>query len=238
MTHTKKKSWKLRIMKGTSLVLFGTSINFFLLPNILRSLSSFPVFNFNSETLTALAQKVFSVQDLFYPSLWMGDVEDIEMNDDYTESLCSIRPDGVCIRIQYSAERSQNKKWAGIIWGYPDINPEIESLTDDSRARDLTGATKLTFFASGEQGAEKAEFKVGGIIGVVDDSIQPEAFKVTTSDGGKYAGPVTLTNQWQKYEIDLSDKDLTGVKAGFIWVTNTRQNPAGATIYLDDIQYE
>ncbi|MFC1982698.1 hypothetical protein ACFLV5_02810 [Chloroflexota bacterium] len=51
-------------------------------------------------------------------------------------------------------------------------------------------------------------------------------------------GPLRLEVEWRQYTIDLSQKDLTKVMGGFVWVTNKTQNPRGSTIYLDDIQFE
>ncbi len=69
---------------------------------------------------------------------------------------------------------------------------------------------------------------MGGIGGPYPDSLQPA---VST-------GVITLTSTWQQYTIDLTGKDLSYVIGGLVWVTNQTQNPNGATIYLDDIQFE
>ena len=80
----------------------------------------------------------------------------------------------------------------------------------------------------GKQGGEKSEFKVGGIAGRYPDSLNPE---VTT-------GVITLTQAWQRIEIDLRGKKLTHVVGGFCWVSSIVQNPSGATIYLDDAEVD
>jgi hypothetical protein len=69
---------------------------------------------------------------------------------------------------------------------------------------------------------------MGGIAGYYPDST------VAT------LGTVTLTENWQKYEIDLSKKDLSYISGGFVWVAKAEAgyNPEGCTFYLDDIVYE
>jgi hypothetical protein len=94
----------------------------------------------------------------------------------------------------------------------------------------MSGFSRVTFWARGENGGEKAEFKVGGIDGkeLYPDSIQPA---VST-------GEVTLSRDWQQYTIDLTGQNLNHVIGGFCWVTNQNQNPDGCTIYLDDMRFE
>lgn len=161
-----------------------------------------------------------NVSDAYYPSGWMGDWGDITLDDSCTDNPHS---EPTCIKIAYSAARSQGKGWAGIYWQYPDSN-----WGDNPDGRDLTGATKLTFWARGEKGEEKAEFKVGGITGKYPDTIQPAAS----------TGVIILSDKWQQYTIDLADKDLSHIIGGFCWVTNKNQNPYGCTIYLDDVRFE
>lgn len=176
----------------------------------------------SDKTVTAHFKVILPIQvsDIFYPGGWMGDWEDITLDDVSTDTPHS---ESTCIKITYSAAQSQGDGWAGIYWQYPD-----ENWGDKPEGQDLTGATKLTFWARGKNGGEKAEFKVGGIIGEYLDSIQPP---VST-------GVVVLSSNWQKYIIDLTGKDLSHVIGGFCWVTNKIQNPHGCTIYLDDILYE
>jgi hypothetical protein len=157
--------------------------------------------------------------DLFYPDGWMGDIRDITFDPDFVYNSSSGE---TCIRINYSARGTAGKKWAGIYWLYPNNN-----FGTNAQGRDLTGATELRFRAMGSRGGERAEFKVGGVIGDFKDSFQP-------------ARPiaVTLTPEWAEYVIDLTGKDLSNVFGGFCWVTNTDQNPNGCTIFLDNILFE
>ena len=161
-----------------------------------------------------------NVPGTFYPSGWMGDWGDITLDDASTHSPLS---GPTCIKITYSATRSQGKGWAGIYWQYPDSN-----WGENPEGRNLSGATRLTFWARGNKGGEKAEFKAGGITGKYPDSIQP----LVSAD------VIDLSIEWQHYTIDLTGKDLSHIIGGFCWVTNKNQNPYGSTIFLDDIRYE
>ena len=161
------------------------------------------------------------VPTAYYPSGWMGDWGDITFDDSHTDNPHS---DPICIKIIYSAAKSQGEGWAGIYWQHPDSN-----WGDKIGGYDLTGATKLTFWARGEKGGEKAEFKVGGIT----TGEYPDSLRIPAS-----TGVIALSDNWQQYTIDLTGKDLSHIIGGFVWVTNKNQNPYGCTIYLDDIRYE
>jgi len=154
----------------------------------------------------------------FVPEGWMGDVADIRIDDNY--KLDPERP--TVIQITYTPAGPQ--QWSGIYWWDP---PGSNFGTLDG-GFDISCATKLTFWARGEKGGEKAELKVGGLRGVHLDSINPALS----------TGPITLTITWVQYTLELKYKDLTHIQGGFVWVTNKPSNPQGATIYLDDIRYE
>ncbi|MFZ5801437.1 MAG: hypothetical protein ACOY3D_08730 [Candidatus Omnitrophota bacterium] len=155
----------------------------------------------------------------YIPSGWMGDVSDITFNDIWTDSPHS---GSTCIKIVYSNRASNGARWAGLYWQSPANN-----WGSRKGGFDLTGATKLTFWARGENGGERIEeFKLGGITGDYPDS---------DSAG---IGPVILTKDWKQYTIDLRGKDLSYISGGFCWATNLDVNPDGATFYLDDIVYE
>jgi hypothetical protein len=80
----------------------------------------------------------------------------------------------------------------------------------------LGGAKKgdpivLRFWARSPNGAT-VQFKVGGID---EDSVQ---FPVASQW-------VHLTKDWRKYTLDLTGQDLSGLRAGFMWVINIDNNP-------------
>ena len=155
----------------------------------------------------------------YVPSGYMGDYSDISVERSSFED-----PHGgtTCIKITYTNLASQSARWVGMYWQNPANN-----WGDREGGYDLTGATKLTFWARGENGGERIEeFKAGGLTGLYPDS----------DIAG--IGPVMLTQEWKQYEIDLRGKDLSYISGGFAWATNLDVNPNGATFYLDNIRYE
>lgn len=69
----------------------------------------------------------------------------------------------------------------------------------------------LRFWGISPNGAT-VQFKVGGID---EDSVQ---FPVASQW-------IRLTNKWQRYTLDLTGQDLSGLRAGFMWVINIDNNP-------------
>jgi hypothetical protein len=155
----------------------------------------------------------------YIPSGWMGDYGDIKLNDQSAESPYS---GNTCIQFVYSAKKSQNNGWAGVYWQNPANN-----WGSKKGGFDLTGMTKLTFWARGAKGGEVIQkFAVGGIKGTYSDSATIEM------------GPIELTDTWKQFTINLAGQDLTYISGGFGWVTTVDLNPEGATFYLDDIRFE
>ena len=155
----------------------------------------------------------------FIPSGWMGDYGDIKIND---QSMTNPYSGTSCIEFVYSGKKTQNQGWAGVYWQNPANN-----WGSKKGGFDLTGMTKLTFWARGAKGGEKMQkFIVGGIKGMYSDTLEVEM------------GPVELSETWRQYTINLAGKDLTYVSGGFGWVTSSDLNPEGATFYLDEIKFE
>lgn len=155
----------------------------------------------------------------YAPSGWMGDYGDITLDE---KEMANPRSGATCIRVNYSGNQSQGAGWAGVYWQNPPNN-----WGDKMGGFDLSGYNKLTFWARGENGGEVIEkVKTGGIGGTYPDSLQVEF------------GPITLTQDWQKYTLNLSGQDLSYISGGFSWVTASRLNPEGATFYFDDIRFE
>ena len=154
----------------------------------------------------------------FVPEGHMGDTADIKLDDNFRRD--PDRPN--VIRISYTPQGEQG--WAGIYWWVPGTAWGDE----EDVGLDISCASKLTFWARGENGGEKAEFKTGGIKGTYSDSLEPAVS----------SGPITLTDKWVEYSIDLTGKDLSHIMGGFVWATNKKQNAQGAVIYIDDICFE
>ncbi|MFH1231482.1 MAG: hypothetical protein V1709_08320, partial [Planctomycetota bacterium] len=155
----------------------------------------------------------------YIPSGWMGDYGDIKLNDQYMQDPHS---GSTCMEFSYSAKKSQGQGWAGVYWQNPANN-----WGSKKGGFDLTGMTKLSFWARGEKGAEILQkFIVGGITGTYADSASVEM------------GPVELTDTWKEYTINLAGYDLSYVSGGFGWVTTVDLNPEGAKFYIDDVKFQ
>ncbi len=154
----------------------------------------------------------------YAPSGYMGD-SDLTLSGAYTPTP---RGNGTCLRVNYKA--SGPKGWVGIYWQDPANN---WGDVPGRAGYDLRGATRLTFWARGENGGERVhEFRVGGIVGQHSDS------DVATLNN------VRLTKEWKPYTIDLSKKDLRHIIGGFGLFLNKAENSGGCVFYLDDILYQ
>ena len=153
----------------------------------------------------------------FFPSGWIGAVSAIEFDPDCRDAPFQGRK-----AIRLSFNWTAPNQWAGIYWQNPSNNwGNLEG------GFDLSGFKNLTFWAKGKRGGETVIIKVGGISGPKGDSLFPAVEK-----------RLTLSNSWQKYTIDLSNKDLSHIIGGFCIVTNDDMCPYECTIYLDDIRFE
>ncbi|MDD2665424.1 MAG: NosD domain-containing protein [Methanocellales archaeon] len=124
------------------------------------------------------------------------------------------------------------QNWAGVYWQ----DPENNWGNCSTGGYNLTDATNLSFWAKGDNGTEKIEFKIGGI-GRDPDTDQQIALYPDSLHPAVSTGIINLTNEWEQYTINLTGKNLSHVIGGFCWVTNTTLNPNGCTFYLDDVKY-
>ncbi|MFA4889270.1 MAG: hypothetical protein WC628_06830 [Candidatus Omnitrophota bacterium] len=158
----------------------------------------------------------------YIPSGWMGDIGDIKMND---QSADNPYAGSACMQFVYSAKRAQGKGWAGVYWQNP-----AQNWGNKKGGFDLTGMTKLTFWARGAKGGEVIQKFIVGGVGVSSKVAYPDSSETAL-------GPVELTDTWKQYTINLAGKDLTYISGGFAWVANADVNPEGATFYLDEIKF-
>ena len=121
-----------------------------------------------------------------------------------------------CLKVDYKA----GDNWGGVVWQNP-----ANDWGDKAGGYDLSGATKLTFWARGAQGGEVVTFGAG-LIG--KDKPFPDTAQAKTE--------VTLTPAWKEYEIDLKGQDLARIKSGFYWTLAAKGTPV--TFYLDDVKYQ
>jgi hypothetical protein len=149
----------------------------------------------------------------YVASGWMGNQRAIRFDD-----KCAVRPHAgsTCMKLQYLAP----DQWGGIIWQDPP-----DDWGDRPGGSDLTGATRLTFWARGATGGEKVKFLFG--------VIKREKPYFDTAAGEL---DVVLTTEWTQYSIDLTGKDLSRIKSGFGWTLAGQGKPL--TFYVDDVQYE
>jgi hypothetical protein len=163
-----------------------------------------------------------SLDNHFCPSGWMPATaaQDLKLDVNWKENPFS---GDSCIKIEY--RNNSGTRWAGIYWQ----NPPNNWGTIPDAGFDLRGATKLVFWARGQKGGEVInEFKMGGI----------SSGEYIDSDSASI-GPIQLTSEWKRYEIDLRGRDLSYVIGGFCWATNIDVNdPGGIIFYLDEIKYE
>ncbi len=156
----------------------------------------------------------------YVPSGFMPDGQCLTLNDRWQENC---HDGSTCLKVSYDVACStEGARWAGMYW----LNP-AHNWGSRKGGFNLTGATKLTFWARGEKGGERIEeFKMGGITGDYPDT------------DTAFIGPVILTPEWKQYVIDLRGKDLTYISGGFCWTTNVEVNPDNCIFYLDDLRYE
>ncbi len=145
---------------------------------------------------------------------WMGGYDALSID---AESTVSPHSGETCFEVLYDAPGM----WVGVAWQHP-----ANDWGDQPGGFDLTGATKLTFWARGEEGGEKVDFAVG----ILDTN--KEFFDTAKAElKGK-----KLKTEWKQYSIDLKKQDLTRIKTPFVWTLAGRGR--SVRFYLDDIQFE
>ncbi len=150
----------------------------------------------------------------FSPSGYMGNTGAIKMNLAYTSNPHTGK---VCIQAQYNATDS----WGGVVW----MNP-ANDWGQKPGGYNLTGASRLSFWARGEKGGEALTF-LCGVLGndkPFSDSVQL-----------KLESPV-ITKEWKQFSFDLNGKELTRLKCGFGWIAAAKGE--AVTFYLDDIRID
>jgi len=152
----------------------------------------------------------------FSPSGYMGDIADVKLAGAYKGTHQEGFP---CMKVTYMAEGHMG--WSGVSWQNPANN-----WGEFDGGYNLTKAKKLSFWAKGDKGGEIVEFKLGGTAATYPDS------ENLTS------GPITLTNTWTQYVLDLSKADLFYISSGFGFTLKQDSNPKGAVFYIDDVKYE
>ncbi len=147
----------------------------------------------------------------YIPTGWMGNYKNISYGS------ADFGPRGMhsCVKISYTAANG----WGGIAWQSP-----ANDWGKTDGGLNLTGASKLTFWAKGKAGGERITFGAG-LIG----SDQPFHDSVHVSK------VVTLTSHWKKYAINLKGRNLERIITGFYWTGGANGSPF--TFYIDKVRY-
>lgn len=157
----------------------------------------------------------------FVASGFMPDGKCVSVNDVWLENCHEGRS---CIKAEYKRDCSTlGSGWAGLYW----LNP-ANNWGDNKGGIDLTGAARLVFWARAEKAGSVITFKMGGI-GV--GHTYPDTDAASSE-------PITLTQDWKEYSIDLTGKNLSRISGGFAFVGTAKENQSDAVFYLDDIYYE
>lgn len=175
-----------------------------------------------SSQVLAAERLPLQIDSKFSPSGWMGDAK-----TPGTTELKRVREEingqsVVAIKIHYVPS---NAGWAGIYWQHPEGN------WGQHPGLDLTGASKITFYAKGATGEEIVEFKAGGMDGKCNGCRYKDSFESTV-------GKIPLSATWEKVTIELSGRDLSSVIGGFSWSAAAADNRKDLTFYLSDIVVE
>lgn len=168
------------------------------------------------EVMTGESRKAalpLSVTESYTPSGWMGDTDKMKVTLDSVENP---RVGDTCIKVTYS----EPSGWGGIAWVSP-----AGDWGDRPGGWNLSGAEKLSFWARGEKGGEKARFGIGLI---EEDKRFPDSFRKEIT--------VELSDEWMQYEIPLRGGDLGRIKTGFYVVVTAKGLPF--ELFLDDILIE
>lgn len=150
---------------------------------------------------------------LWAASGYMGDTGSIAVD---TASTDSPKVGATCMKVSFT----KDKGWGGVVWQSP-----ANDWGKLPGGYDLSAAKTLKFWARGAEGGEKIKFGFG-VIG----NNQP------FNDSGKMEEEVTMTKEWQEVSIDVTGRDLSRIKTGFMWVGAAKGKPFA--FYLDDVRWE
>ncbi|MDA8968733.1 hypothetical protein N9F48_01575 [Akkermansiaceae bacterium] len=144
------------------------------------------------------------------PSGWMGNTEKLKMDEAWTENP---KVGKECTKVSFQSDSG----WAGVVWQHPSGD-----WGDAPGGFDLTGATKLSFWARGNAGGEKVTIGIGNI---GNDKVYHDTFADKKE--------LTLGTEWQEFEIDLTGKNLTRIKSALYFTTSSTGQPQ--TFFLDGV---
>jgi hypothetical protein len=164
----------------------------------------------------------FEVRDRFSEKKLAGDANNIKVNEDFVdpEKHCEF-----CTLVEY---RPGPQGVAGFAY-------------ENDAGLDLTGAKKIRFWVMGEEGNEKIKFKITGksLDNIQDrpanrptNSIfESESFALTTEE-------VTLSNDWRRYEVDLSGVSLDDITDPFGFELSKGNGAQKQVIYIKGVVFD
>jgi hypothetical protein len=173
----------------------------------------------------------FPVDSYFAASGWAGDAA----NGGLAVPPCDRTRDpgavGSCHLFEYTpipAVTPGSASWAGVFFQYPVSNWGAQTGLPIE-----PGASRVSFLAAGAVGGEIVTFRAGGIG-------DPNAG--TCSDEFSRDVTVRLSEDFERYEIDLSDVQYARVISAFSWkiskVLFSGETPETIAFYLDDLKWE
>lgn len=165
---------------------------------------------------------VVEIDSMYYPAGWMGDGQAgrkyVQVDDNWRDNPHSAPS---CFKWSYNPGE---KGWAAVGWQYPEQN------FGQTPGRNLAGFSKVTVWLRGERGDEKLILKAGGHTS--PNARHPASFEALPVS-------VTLSREWQRFEISLTNFSLSNVPCIFVWVATRQENTTGPIVfYLDDLRIE
>jgi hypothetical protein len=170
----------------------------------------------------------FAVDRYFVPTIWSSQatVTLTPLSGSNTTTCNATRApaaQGDCHIVAIDTFPSDPSSSSGATWVYPARNwGRIAGLPVEA------GAIRVRFQARGEKGGEVVEFHAGGVSGYGNADTLSTPWQ-----------PITLTNTWTTYVIDLRGQDYGGFVLGsFSWSLDFSANKAPFKFYVDDIVWE
>ncbi len=161
----------------------------------------------------------YLVTDFYIPTGWMLNGENPAKFVFDPGYLGNCHITSTCYKISWQPERVD---WIGLYWLHPDADGTGGKWPQPGQPGcNFSGATTVTFWARGENGGEVIEFE--------------SAFYANQR---VESGPITLTQEWKEYTMDIRNADLTNVVGAFAWYIFKTSNSSQIIFYLDDIRYQ
>lgn len=156
----------------------------------------------------------------FYPTGFTGSRNKLWINVSSAENPFSGQ---TCIKMGFqNVEPSQkNAIWSAIHFQNPPYN-----WVNRTDAHDLSGYSRLVFWARGKTGSE-----------IISSARMGGGGEASFKNPETGIGPIALTTSWTKYEIVLNNRNLSNVIIGFSVGLNAADISDDGAVYIDNIHY-